>query len=68
MAGSKQIYQLDKDMLIGAKNGLRKSPFTWWPPDEYKLYAFSKFDLYPLSFLESSQGQLPKIKGRIHPC
>ena len=31
------------------KDLLKKVPYTWWPPKQFKLYQFGRFDLYPLA-------------------
>ena len=38
MAGAPNIYKIDKALHFGVKDLLRKVPYTWWPPKEFKLY------------------------------
>jgi len=40
---------MEKSLHFGIKDLLRKVPYSWWPPKEYKLYQLGRFDLYPLS-------------------
>ena len=49
MSGQPNIYKMEKALHFGIKDLLRKVPFSWWPPKEYKLYQLGRFDLYPLS-------------------
>ena len=48
MSGQPNIYKLDKSLHFGVKDLLRKVPYTFWPPKEFKLYQLGRFDLYPL--------------------
>lgn len=48
MAGQPGIYKLEKGLFFGVKDLLIKTPVTWWPPEEYKLYSLGRFDLYPI--------------------
>jgi hypothetical protein len=53
---------MDKALHFGIKDLLRKVPFSWWPPKEYKLYQLGRFDLYPLSKAAmDSQKHLSKL-------
>lgn len=49
MGGQPNIYKMDKALHFGIKDLLKKVPFTWWPPKEYKLYQLGRFDLYPVT-------------------
>jgi len=44
------MYKMPKETHFGAKNLIRKTPVTWWPKKEYKLYSMGRFDIYPLEF------------------
>lgn len=46
MSGAPNIYKIDKALHFGIKDLLKKAPYTWWPPKEYKLYQLGRFDLF----------------------
>jgi len=52
MAGQPNIYKMPKEIFYGAKDLLKKTPVTWWPPQQYKLFSLGRFDLYPLAAIE----------------
>ena len=51
---------MPKELFIGAKPLLKKSPFSWWPPKEFALYNVGQFDIYPNQF---SQQKLQTLIG-----
>jgi len=53
MSGQPGIYKLEKGIFFGVKDLLIKTPYVWWPPQLYKLYALGRFDLYPMIKEES---------------
>lgn len=48
MSGQPNIYKMDKALHFGVKELLKKTPYTWWPPKQYRLYQLGRFDLYPI--------------------
>jgi hypothetical protein len=38
MSGQPNIYKMPKELFLGAKPLLKKSPFSWWPPKDFALY------------------------------
>jgi len=48
MSGQPGIYKMEKGVFYGCKNLLIKTPVSWWPPEEFKLYNLGRFDLYPV--------------------
>jgi len=47
MAGQPSIYKMPKEIALGARPLLKRVPFTWWPPREFKNLVIGSFDLYP---------------------
>jgi hypothetical protein len=50
MSGQPNIYKMPKELFIGAKPLLKKSPFSWWPPKDFALYNVGQFDIYPMQY------------------
>jgi len=38
---------MPKEIALGARPLLKRVPYTWWPPKEFKNYLIGQFDLYP---------------------
>jgi len=36
LSGSPGLYKLPKEILYGCKDMLKKAPYSFWPPEEYK--------------------------------
>ncbi len=47
MLGQPNIYKMPKELMFGARPLLRKTPYTWWPPKEYRSLVIGQFDIYP---------------------
>jgi len=63
MSGQPGIYKMPKEILLGAKNLLKKAPVSWWPTKEYRLYSLGRFDLYPLDQADISEKDLAKMNA-----
>jgi hypothetical protein len=50
MAGQPNIYKMEKNLFLGVKPLLKKTPFSWWPPREFELYNVGQFDIYPIQY------------------
>ena len=51
MTGSPGIYKIEKALFYGVKDLIVKTPVSWWPPKEYRLYQLGRFDLYPMQMV-----------------
>ncbi len=60
MGGQPGIYKLEKAVLFGVKDLLNKTPYYWWPQEQYRLYSLGRFDLYPLT-----KGEEQKKQGKL---
>lgn len=58
MSGQPGIYKMDKALFYGVKDLVQKIPYSWWPPQEYKLYQLGRFDLYPLASASLTRDQI----------
>ena len=50
MSGQPGIYKMPKEIALGARPLLKKTPYAWWPPEEYQSYTVGQFDIYPTSY------------------
>lgn len=58
LSGSPGLYKLPKEILYGARDKLKKAPYTWWPPEEYKGHTMGRFDLYPEDYSNWTRDQI----------
>lgn len=58
LSGSPGLYKLPKEILYGAKDLLKKAPYTWWPPEEFKNHTMGRFDLYPEEYSNWTRDQI----------
>lgn len=58
MSGQPNLYKLEKGLHFGVRTLLRKVPYSWWPPKEYRLYQLGRFDLYPMSAADVDSNKL----------
>ncbi|CDW80309.1 activating signal cointegrator 1 [Stylonychia lemnae] len=65
MSGQPGIYKMEKGIFYGCKELLIKTPVTWWPPEEFKLYNLGRFDLYPLKHQINPQDQIQKLPMKV---
>jgi hypothetical protein len=49
---------MPKEVFFGAKDKLKKAEYFWWPPEEFRNFAYGRFDLYPESFTTWSRDQI----------
>ncbi len=59
MSGQPSIYKMDKALHFGLRDLVRKVPYSWWPPKEYRLFQLGRFDLYPLKSAALDLSKLP---------
>ena len=62
MSGQPNIYKMDRGLHFGIKDLVKKIPYTWWPPKEYRLYQLGRFDIYPLEFANL---ELPALLAKL---
>lgn len=58
LSGQPGLYKMPKELLYGAKDKLKKTPYTWWPLEEFKNFAVGRFDLYPDEYTTWSRDQI----------
>lgn len=36
LSGQQGIFKIPKEILFGVKDKLKKAPYSWWPPEQFK--------------------------------
>lgn len=62
MVGQPNIYKMPKEMMFGARPLLKKPPYTWWPPKEFRNLVIGQFDIYPNPYNEQQLKQILSAK------
>lgn len=49
---------MPKELLFGAKDKLKRMPYSWWPLEEFRNFSVGRFDLYPDEYAQWSRDQI----------
>ncbi|TNV83680.1 hypothetical protein FGO68_gene10563 [Halteria grandinella] len=66
MSGQPNIYKMDKALHFGIKELIKKAPYTWWPPKEYRLYQLGRFDIFTQHQAQTDIEKLIDRLGKQH--
>lgn len=55
MTGQPGIYKMPKEIFIGARQVVKQTPVSWWPPKEFQNFSIGRFDLYPDEYVTWSR-------------
>ena len=58
MSGQPGLYKMPKELLFGAKDKLKRMPYSWWPLEEFRNFSVGRFDLYPDEYAQWSRDQI----------
>jgi hypothetical protein len=58
MSGQPGLYKMPREICFGARDKLKKSEYSWWPPEQFKNLQIGQFDIYPNEYAAMPKSEI----------